>query len=364
MTTQPAVLVVEHEAAVAQVLATLCQEQGWSCTPAPDVSGALASARKSRPDAVLLDVNLPSGGAMITLRRLRAGVETATTPVLLLGTNAATPAAVFLAAGASGHVRDAADMEAVRQQLRQALGADVPAPAAAPAEVLEHPLRMAALRASGLLDSDPEAAFDRVTRLAGRLLGMPTALLSVIDRDRQFFKSEVGLPEPWATARETPLTHSFCQWVVSGREPVLVSDAREHRVLRHNKAIHDIGVVAYAGVPVHSLEGEALGALCAIDAEPRTWNEADEVDLRDLARVAEASIAHAALVRQPPQRQEDLDHYIEACGGAVTGAVSLLRRAGPRLGEAERLDLLALVDEHAGHLVQLNRLIQVNQALN
>jgi GAF domain-containing protein len=234
-------------------------------------------------------------------------------------------------------------------------------PAQAPAEILHHPLRMAALRASGLLDSPPEAGFDRVTRLVARLLGTPTALLSLVDQDRQFFKSSLGLPEPWASARQTPLSHSFCQWVVSGRELVRVSDAREHRLLRDNLALRDLGVVAYAGVPVQSLQGEALGSLCAIDGQPREWSPGDEATLHDLARITEASIAYATLVRQPPKSAEDLDHYIEASGSAISGAVAVLRRDGSHLAREDREDLLALIEEHAAHLVQLNRLIQVHQ---
>ena len=84
-----------------------------------------------------------------------------------------------------------------------------------PRNALDSPGRLAALQASGLLDSPPEAAFDRLTHLAVLLLNAPVALVSLVDDRRQFFKSQVGLAEPWASARETPLTHSFCQYVVA-----------------------------------------------------------------------------------------------------------------------------------------------------
>lgn len=361
MTDSLKVLVVEHDAAAARVLEAMCAQQGWACAVAADVSAALLSARKSPPDAVVLDTRLPSGGALITLKRLRAAAETAAAPVVLVGAAAGAAIDALLAAGAQAHVADPADAAGLQAALRPAV-AEAPVPAQAPAEILRHPLRMAALRASGLLDSPPAAGFDRVTRLVARLLGAPTALLSLVDKDRQFFKSAIGLGEPWASARQTPLSHSFCQWVVSGREMVSVSDAREHRLLRHNQALHDLGVVAYAGVPVQSLQGDALGSLCAIDAQPRDWTAEDAATLRDLASVTEASIAYDMLVRQPPSSAEELDHYIEASGSAISGAVSVLRREGPRLAREDREDLLALIEEHAAHLVQLNRLIQVHQA--
>jgi hypothetical protein len=66
------------------------------------------------------------------------------------------------------------------------------------------PVRLDAVRKADLLDTPAEAAFDRITRLAARVLRVPVALVSIVDRDRQFFKSCVGLSEPWASARQTP----------------------------------------------------------------------------------------------------------------------------------------------------------------
>src|SRR5688500_19571262 len=78
--------------------------------------------------------------------------------------------------------------------------------------------RLAALRSTGMLDSPAEEAFDRLTRLAISILRVPVSLVSIVDRDRQFFKSSGGLPTKVAEARETPLTHSFCQHVVGRSE--------------------------------------------------------------------------------------------------------------------------------------------------
>ncbi|MDQ4041941.1 MAG: GAF domain-containing protein [Actinomycetota bacterium] len=150
--------------------------------------------------------------------------------------------------------------------------------------------RLAALRATGMLDSPPAPAFDRLTRLASRFLNAPVALVSLIDADRQYFKSCLGLPEPWASRRETPLSHSFCQYVVARREPLIVSDAREHPELRESLAIRDLDVVAYAGVPLIDRAGHVLGSLCAIDAQPRLWSSQQVDTLRDLAETAVAAI--------------------------------------------------------------------------
>jgi GAF domain-containing protein len=157
--------------------------------------------------------------------------------------------------------------------------------------------RLDALRATGLLDSDIAPSFDRLARLASHVLNAPVALVSLVDADRQFFKSCLGLPEPWASQRESPLTHSFCQHAVASREPLLVDDAREHPLLRDNLAIRDMGVIAYAGIPLIDPDAHALGTLCVIDSRPRHWTTHQVQLLSDLAAsvVTEISLARAAV---------------------------------------------------------------------
>jgi hypothetical protein len=156
--------------------------------------------------------------------------------------------------------------------------------------------RLEALQATGLLDSDISPSFDRLARLASHVLHAPVALVSLVDSDRQFFKSCLGLPEPWASERGSPLTHSFCQHAVASREPLLVDDAREHPLLRDNLAIRDMGVIAYAGVPLIDPDGHALGTLCVIDSQPRHWTTHQVRVLSDLAAsvITEISLARAA----------------------------------------------------------------------
>ena len=162
-------------------------------------------------------------------------------------------------------------------------------------EAVEDRDRVDALHATGLLDSDVSPSFDRLARLASHTLQAPVALVSLVDRDRQFFKSCLGLSEPWASEREAPLTHSFCQHAVASREPLIVSDARRHPVLHDNPAIRDMGVVAYAGIPLIDGDGNALGTLCVIDSQPRHWTNRQIELLDDIAAsvVTEISLAQA-----------------------------------------------------------------------
>ena len=162
-----------------------------------------------------------------------------------------------------------------------------------PANVLEavrDGTRLRALRDSGLLDSDAQETFDRHTRIAAEALDAPVALVSLVDEDRQFFKSCLGLPEPWMTDREAPLSHSFCQHAVASREPLVIDDAREHPVLKDNLAIRDMNVVAYAGIPLFDSNEQPLGTLCTIDDHPRHWTRHQVELLKDLAASVEREI--------------------------------------------------------------------------
>jgi hypothetical protein len=149
--------------------------------------------------------------------------------------------------------------------------------------------RLAALRRTGLMDSEPDERFDGLARIAAMALHAPVALVSLVDEDRQFWKACIGLTkEPWASQRGTALSHSFCKHAVATRQPLVVDDAREHPALRDNPAIVDLDVIAYAGIPLIGTDGQALGTLCVTDSKPRHWS-ADETAL--LQQVAGAVVA-------------------------------------------------------------------------
>jgi diguanylate cyclase (GGDEF)-like protein len=152
--------------------------------------------------------------------------------------------------------------------------------------------RLAALRALGLLDAEAEEEFDRYTRLATELLEVPVSLVSLVDAHRQFFISQSGLSGEIAEARQTPLSHSFCQYATASQEPLVVADAREHPLVKRNLAVRDLDVIAYAGIPLVLGDGHAVGAFCAVDAKPREWSDKD---LRILADLAAAVTAHLDL---------------------------------------------------------------------
>jgi len=163
--------------------------------------------------------------------------------------------------------------------------------------MIRDPARLEALRRTALLDTPAEESFDRITRLTSRALRASVTLLSLVDAERQFFKSSVGLPRPWASRREIPVSHSLCQHVVLTGTELRVEDSRsDPRFEGHPAAQH--GVIAYAGVPLSSLDGHVLGTLCAIEHGPRRWNEEELQVLRDAAALVMGEIALRAARQQ------------------------------------------------------------------
>jgi EAL domain-containing protein (putative c-di-GMP-specific phosphodiesterase class I) len=179
------------------------------------------------------------------------------------------------AASSEGKIRSAEHASTHSEKLYPS---EAPGPPA-----VRDPARLQALYATGLLDSEAELVFDRFTRVASTALRASVALISLVDDRRQFFKSAVGLPEPLASKRETPLSHSFCQHVVTTKEPVVIADAPKHPLVRDNLAVLELGVKAYAGVPLLTSDSHALGALCVIEPTPRAWTTHEIDVLREIA---------------------------------------------------------------------------------
>ena len=125
--------------------------------------------------------------------------------------------------------------------------------------------RLAVLRGYNILDTAPEAVFDRITELAADLFGAPIALVSLVDKDRQWFKSMVGLD-----VHETPREHAFCAHTILSDEVMVVPDAELDERFRDNPLVIDDPLIRfYAGAPLTLANGQRLGSLCVIDRDPR-----------------------------------------------------------------------------------------------
>tara|TARA_R110002072_G_scaffold9512_2_gene45869 strand:- start:795 stop:1307 length:513 start_codon:yes stop_codon:yes gene_type:complete len=141
--------------------------------------------------------------------------------------------------------------------------------------------RMTYLRALQILDTPPEERFDRVTRMAQAYFGVPIALLSLVDENRQWFKSCQGL-----SASETSREVSFCGHTILQSEPLVIPDATEDPRFADNPLVLEGPEIRfYAGWPLGLDGGSALGTLCIIDSKPRDLDPAQLEVLGDLANV-------------------------------------------------------------------------------
>jgi PAS domain S-box-containing protein len=202
--------------------------------------------------------------------------------------------------------------------------------------------RLAALRGTGLLDAPPEAAFDRLATLAVRVLRVPAAVISLSHGDRQFVASHPGADEPLARARQVLPEHSPWRHVAQSGAPIVAGDTRTHPLLRNDVTVQTLGLLAYAGVPLTTLDGVVLGSFCVVDTLPREWADEHVETLHSLASAAvtelELRTIARALAEQRARQSELLDHRafnaamlehlsesIVACD--ATGTVTLYNRA-------------------------------------
>ena len=180
--------------------------------------------------------------------------------------------------------------------------------------------RQLALDSLHIVDTPPEERFDRITRLAKQLFGVETAAITLIDHDRQWFKSKVGLkPE------ETPRSDAFCDVTIRESKNFTVPDASQDSRFHNNPLVTgDPNIRFYAGYPLETASGERVGALCIFDPKPRKFTEAEEVQLRDLAlwvqkeMVIEDELNRAAQIQKGfiPVQPKDSFGY-DGAGGCV-----------------------------------------------
>lgn len=201
--------------------------------------------------------------------------------------------------------------------------------------------RLAALRRYDVLDTPQEPAFDRFVRLAALLLDVPIAMISLVDAERQWFKARYGIETP-----ETPRAIAFCDHAIRGKDVMVVPDAEQDPRFRDNPLVTgDMHVRFYAGAPLLTPDGHAIGTICAVDHAPRQLNPRDTAVLAALAE----QVVHELEVR--------------AALGELYREVAEGRRIARTLqGEGAKLEALLNIAENAivscdagGHIESVNR---------
>jgi len=158
-------------------------------------------------------------------------------------------------------------------------------PASAPAPATDA-ARIAALQKYAILDTEPEQAFEDLTLLASYICKTPIAAISLVDEDRQWFKSRIGLQVP-----QTPRDIAFCAVAIQHSEVMVVPDTIEDERFRNNPLVlSDPYIRFYAGAPLINEEGYALGTLCVVDRKPRQFDLDQKEALLALSRLVLAQL--------------------------------------------------------------------------
>jgi PAS domain S-box-containing protein len=197
----------------------------------------------------------------------------------------------------------------------------VPAPAAQAADVPEARVRdaarLAALRASGLRESTSAAELDRIARLAARAVRAPAAFASLVDETCDRYLAAFGLPEPLASTRvlagPTLCHHTVA--IATSAQPLVIADTSADARWRDVPSVRTLGVAAYMGVPL-LWNGEAIGALCAIDVVPRAWSDDDVAALRDAAATMQHELELRALARTAGDAQRRVESVLSSISDA------------------------------------------------
>jgi sigma-B regulation protein RsbU (phosphoserine phosphatase) len=196
----------------------------------------------------------------------------------------------------------------------------------APATPFDETARMAAVRRYDILDRPPDAVFDHITALAARMLGVPIAIVSVVDSDRIWFKSHHGLPDFSQIGRDPGL----CASAVLHHHPWVVTDAAtDPRTRAHPLVAGSFGLRFYLGVPLTTHDGHNLGTLCVIDFQPREVTEDNVANLRDLATLVVDEMELRLTARRTIAQEERLRREAEELADALQA--SLLPPNAPEL---------------------------------
>ncbi|MDX5409467.1 MAG: sensor domain-containing diguanylate cyclase [Thauera sp.] len=203
--------------------------------------------------------------------------------------------------------------------------------------------RIETLRALNILDTAPEERFDRLTRLAKRLFNVPIALVSLVDTDRQWFKSCMGL-----AATETTRDVSFCGHTILDDDTLVVADAAlDPRFADNPLVTGPPGIRFYAGCPLRAANGSKLGTLCVIDTAPRSFGADDLALLRDLAHMAEQELAAVQLASMDELTLLSNRRGFERL---AQQALNMCRRMGkPAAMLYVDLDLFKQINDRFGH---------------
>lgn len=245
----------------------------------------MEAVRGGHPSLIFLGHELPDPVALCAEIRALPGEDAKETPIVIVANQSQVQADKSESAGVTDWLTRPYSIQYARSRMRAWLMRSMLRwrKAALPADEEE---RLAAVYRLGLLDTDAEERFDRHVRIAAAALDAPIALVTLIDRERQWYKAHYGFD-----FSETSRDMGFCSHAILQNEPLVVNDAlRDDRFAENPVVIGDPHVRFYAGIPLQAADGARVGAFCIVDSKPRTLSAEQMRMLKDIARLIEAEL--------------------------------------------------------------------------
>ena len=168
---------------------------------------------------------------------------------------------------------------------------------------IRDPLRVQAAREVQPVQPARRQVLDRLVALAAELADAPAALITLVEDHRQVFAAYYGLPEDLGERGETPIEYSICQYAVASGKPLIAEDLAGDPGFRSHPAVEELGVAAYAGIPILGRSGHAIGTICVIDFLSREWSDDSLARLAVLADVVTDELALQVHERMETFRQ-------------------------------------------------------------
>jgi signal transduction histidine kinase len=215
--------------------------------------------------------------------------------------------------------------------------------------VLNDPGRLNALNRTGLIDSPREEAFDRLARMAARILKVNLTIVSLVNDKKQFFKAFHGIPSPLDIVREIPLDGSICRYTLRG-EPIIVADSSVDPLLMHHPATRPWDIAAFLSLPITTSEGHVLGAFCAVDSTPRIWSEEDIYVMQELTASVMTEITLRERIRELEKQRDLREKFVSVLTHDLRTPMSAAKMSAQMI--LKRPENLEKVKLHAGRIIR------------
>ena len=278
------VLIACGDAVVAKLLTAVVEAEGMAVRTARDGASALSIARAEPLSLAFIERQFGADDGLALCRTLHGALDMTELPIIMVAATGESPEAAP-GPGVTDWLVGPFSPEYARTKLRACLLRSRARWVRAPLPANEEQ-RLRTLHSLALLDTPAEERFDRITRLAARLFDIPIALITLVDADRQWFKSRFG-----ESRTQTPREQSFCAHAILDTEMFVINDALNDDRFADNPLVSGQSRIRfYAGQPMVAPDGSRVGTLCLIDHRPREFSEAELQALRDLAALAEREL--------------------------------------------------------------------------